>query len=339
MDYNIIEVEHLCQVYPNGVVAVDDISFTVAAGEIFGFLGPNGAGKSTTINVLTTLIKPTAGAVRVTGVDVARQPTKARQHIGYVSQDLAVDDDLTGLGNLRMQAGLYHIPRAEIATRIGDVLRMVGLTDRAGDLVTHYSGGMRKRLDIACGLIHRPRLLFLDEPTLGLDIQTRREIWKYITGLREEFQMTIFLTTHYMEEADALCDHVAIIDYGKIKAQGAPAELKNVLGGDTVEFRFEQGSPAEIERALNIVRELPGVKETCVVEQDRDYIAVVEHGETAVPVIFRALAEQPARIGTISLKRPSLDDVFLHYTGRQLRDTDGGGDAMRARVAMRRLRG
>lgn len=337
----IIEVEQLYKHFPNGVTAVHDVSFTVEEGEIFGFLGPNGAGKSTTIAILTTLSRPTRGTVRVTGVDVTRDPERARRSIGYVSQDLAVDDSLTGYGNLRLQAGFYHIPRREIAGRIDEVLEMVGLTDRAGDLVEHYSGGMRKRLDIACGLIHRPRLLFLDEPTLGLDIQTRQEIWRYVTRLRDENRMTIFLTTHYMEEADALCDRIAIIDYGQIKALDTPAALKSALGGDTVEFRFDQGTPEEIEQAVETVRALPTVTEICVVELYSAYIAVVTNGETAVPLLFNALARQPARIGAITLKRPTLDDVFLHYTGRQLRDTESGsmGGALRARVAMRRLRG
>ncbi len=236
-----IEVEKLRKVFPNGVIAVDGVSFTVAEGEIFGLLGPNGAGKSTTIAILTTLIAPTGGKALVAGVDVCKHPTKARFAFGYVSQDLAVDDNLTGYDNLRLQAGFYHLSRREAEPRIAEVLKMVELTDRAGDLVETYSGGMRKRLDIACGLIHRPRLLFLDEPTLGLDIQTRREIWRYISELRAEINMTIFLTTHYMEEADALCDRIAIIDYGQIKALDAPAALKSALGGDLVNFRFDQG--------------------------------------------------------------------------------------------------
>jgi ABC-2 type transport system ATP-binding protein len=337
---NVIEVERLRKVFPNGVVAVNGVSFTVAEGEIFGFLGPNGAGKSTTIAILTTLTSPSSGAVRVTGVDVTAHPTRARLHIGYVSQDLAVDDNLTGYENLRLQAGLYRIPATEVSARITGVLRMVSLTDRAGDLVEHYSGGMRKRLDIACGLIHRPQVLFLDEPTLGLDIQTRQEIWHYVTELRRDYRMTIFLTTHYMEEADTLCDRIAIIDQGQIKALDTPTVLKSGLGGDTVEFCFTQGTPAEIARAVDTIRALPLVAEVCMVTPDREYLAVVSHGETAVPTFFAALAQQPAKIGAIGMKRPSLDDVFLHYTGRQLLDTETSAAAcIRARVAMRRLRG
>jgi len=335
---NIIEVEHLTKVFPNGVTAVNDVSFAVAEGEIFGFLGPNGAGKSTTIAVLTTLLAPTRGVVRVAGVDVCRHPTQARFAFGYVSQDLAVDDNLTGAQNLRLQAGFYHLPRAEAAARMGEVLRMVDLTDRAGDLVETYSGGMRKRLDIACGLIHRPRLLFLDEPTLGLDIQTRREIWRYITELRAQINMTIFLTTHYMEEADALCDRVAIIDYGTIKALGEPAAMKRALGGDRVQFRFASGSAEEVQQAVAIVQGLPAVTQVQALGEC-DYQAVVQDGETAVPQLFAALAGQPARIGSIAMQRPTLDDVFLHYTGRALREGGGGRDeAFRERMVMRRLK-
>lgn len=332
-----IVVDKLSKTFPNGVRAVCDVSFNVAEGEIFGFLGPNGAGKSTTIAMLTTVLPPTSGTAYIAGVDIRRQPTKARFAIGYVSQDLAVDDDLTGYNNLRVQAGFYHVPRAEVARRIADVLTMVGLTGRAGDLVETYSGGMRKRLDIACGLLHRPRVLFLDEPTLGLDIQTRREIWRYITQLRHDNRMTIFLSTHYMDEADALCDRIAIIDDGVIKALDAPAVLKSALGGDTVEFQFDHGTPEEIEQAVALVRALPDVRQVCLQEGTR-FMAIVSHGESVIPEIFAALAGQSARICAISMKRPALDDVFLHYTGRTLRDTEGG-DAMQARMTMRRIRG
>src|ERR1035438_2072807 len=235
---NIIDAQGLTKVFPGGLIAVNDVSFSVKEGEIFGFLGPNGAGKSTTIAMLTTLIKPTKGTAWVTGIDIIKQPYQARLAIGYVSQDLAIEDALTGYENLKLQAGFYHIPKAEAAKRIKEVLEMVELTDRAKDKGETYSGGMRKRLDIACGLIHRPKLLFLDEPTLGLDIQTRREIWKYINHLREEIKMTIFLTTHYMDEADSLCDRIAIIDKGAIKVCDKPSVLKKLLGNGIVEFSF-----------------------------------------------------------------------------------------------------
>lgn len=336
---NIIEVQELRKVFPNGVTAVDGVTFDIAEGEIFGFLGPNGAGKSTTIGMLTTLITPTSGTAIVAESDVRRHPYRVRQSLGYVSQDLAVDDGLTGLGNLRLQAGFYHLSRQETEVRIAEVLKMVDLTDRAGDLVETYSGGMRKRLDIACGLIHRPRLLFLDEPTLGLDIQTRHEIWRYITELRSSIKMTIFLTTHYMDEADSLCDRIAIIDYGQIKALDTPSALKSELGGDSVEFEFAQGTPEEIEQAIVLICRLPNVSEVQP-QGDSCYRATVSHGESVIPEIFNSLAGNPARIGAVSVKRPSLDDVFLHYTGRALRETSGGAaEAFRARITMRRTRG
>jgi ABC-2 type transport system ATP-binding protein len=334
----IIEAEGLTKTFPGGITAVDGVSFSVEEGEIFGFLGPNGAGKSTTIAMLTTLFKPTSGAARVAGMDVTRHPYNVRLAIGYVSQDLAVDDALTGYENLRLQAGFYHIPRSEAAKRIDGVLEMVELKDRAKDLVETYSGGMRKRLDIACGLIHRPKLLFLDEPTLGLDIQTRREIWKYIYQLSEETKMTVFLTTHYMDEADSLCDRIAIIDRGSIKVLDTPAGLKSSLGNEIVVFKFAGGGTEDVNAALDRIRGLGFVKDVTGAGE-RGYVASVTNGEASVPAIFDALSGFAAKIGSISFKQPSLDDVFLHYTGREMRENGGGKeDAMRARMIMRRVR-
>ncbi|MDH7479842.1 MAG: ATP-binding cassette domain-containing protein [Syntrophomonadaceae bacterium] len=333
----IIEAQGLSKTYPGGIKAVDDISFAVEEGEIFGFLGPNGAGKSTTIAMLTTLIKPTAGTARVAGMDVRSHAYQVRLAIGYVSQDLAVDDNLTGYENLRLQAGFYHIPRPEAERRIREVLEMVELTERAGELVERYSGGMRKRLDIACGLIHYPRILFLDEPTLGLDIQTRREIWRYINELRVKVKMTIFLTTHYMDEADALCDRIAIIDYGKIKALDTPSKLKSSLGDELVEFTFHRGSPPEIAAAVADIGARDFVNGVRNLGNNR-FVASVTNGEAAVPLIFEALAGRPVFIGAISHKRPSLDDVFLHYTGREMRENGGREDVIRSRIAVRRAR-
>ncbi|MCX7039238.1 MAG: ATP-binding cassette domain-containing protein [Spirochaetes bacterium] len=226
-----IEVDGLTKVYRGGITAVNAISFTVGQGEIFGFLGPNGAGKSTTIQMLTTLIRPTAGRALVMGIDVARRADEARQQLGYVSQDLAVDDCLTGRENLSLQARFYGLPRQEARKRIDEVLDLVGLADRAGDLVETYSGGMRKRLDIAGALVHRPAVLLLDEPTLGLDSQTRTAIWDYVRQLRTRAGITVFVTTHYIDEADGVCDRIAVIDKGEIRAIGTPRELKARLRG------------------------------------------------------------------------------------------------------------
>jgi ABC-2 type transport system ATP-binding protein len=226
-----IEVDGLTKVYRGGITAVNAISFTVGQGEIFGFLGPNGAGKSTTIQMLTTLIRPTAGRALVMGIDVARRADEARQQLGYVSQDLAVDDCLTGRENLSLQARFYGLPRTEARSRIDEVLRLVGLTDRADDLVETYSGGMRKRLDIAGALVHRPSVLMLDEPTLGLDSQTRTAIWDSVRQLRTQAGITVFVTTHYIDEADGVCDRIAVIDKGEIRAIGTPRKLKARLRG------------------------------------------------------------------------------------------------------------
>ena len=334
----IIEASGLTKVFPGGITAVDDISFTVKKGEIFGFLGPNGAGKSTTISMLTTLSSPTKGHATVAGLDISKFPYKVRLSIGYVSQDLAVDDALTGYENLRLQAGFYHISKNEVKDRIAEVLNMVELQDRAKDKVETYSGGMRKRLDIACGLIHRPKLLFLDEPTLGLDIQTRREIWKYINHLREETGMTIFLTTHYMDEADSLCDRIAIIDIGKIKTLDTPSNLKSSLGNELIEFQFSANDSDKINSAIEKINKLDFIK-SVVDAGSRGYIASVNNGEASIPALFEALKDNPAKISHISFKQSSLDDVFLHYTGREMREAGGGKEsAMRNRIMMRRAR-
>ena len=333
-----IEVIDLKKIYRGGIEAVKGISFQIERGEIFGFLGPNGAGKSTTIMMLTTLIKPTGGRAAVDGLDVVKDAYRVRTRLGYVSQDLAVDDHLTGRENLILQAHFYHIPRYQIKARIDEVLELVGLSERCDDRVEFYSGGMRKRLDIACGLIHRPSILFLDEPTLGLDIQTRHEIWRYIERLRSENKMTIFLTTHYMDEADALCDRIAIIDRGVIKAIDAPAALKDQLGGDVIFFRFSEGSGDAAAATLAAMRKLPGVKE--ISQRGEENVVVARNGDLMLPRVFEAAQKNGARIESVTLKRPTLDDVYLAHTGRALRDqaADGKEEAQKQRVRMRRAR-
>jgi len=334
---NTIEVQDLTKIYPGGIQAVRGVTFSVTAGEIFGFLGPNGAGKSTTIMMLTTLLRITSGTALVGGHDVSREPVRVRQSIGYVSQDLAVDDNLSGWENMFLQAKFYGLTQAQIQERLPEVLAMVNLTERARDLVETYSGGMRKRLDIAEGLIHRPQILFLDEPTLGLDIQTRSEIWKYIARLREEVGMTIFLTTHYMDEADRLCDRIAIIDRGLIKAVDTPARLKQEIGGDLIALSLE-GPPADLGRAVAAMAALPGVRQ--VKPQGNQQLVVAENGEALVPRIFEAVRPFEVKITSLALKRPSLDDVYLHFTGRGLRDEQESSkeEAMRRRLIMRRTR-
>ena len=332
-----IEVKGLIKVYPGGIRAVNEVDFTVAEGEIFGLLGPNGAGKSTIIIMLATLSSITSGTALVAGEDVAVHPDRVRRAIGYVSQDLAVDDNLTGWENLFLQAKFYGLTNEQFRKRLNEVLTMVNLKDRAHDLVETYSGGMRKRLDIAEGLIHRPRILFLDEPTLGLDIQTRQEIWKYIIRLREEAGMTIFLTTHYMEEADRLCDRIAIIDRGIIKAINTPDQLKAEIGGDVITMTLN-GSGHGITQALELIKGLPEVRQ--VKSHVEEYIVIAENGELTVPKIFEVIRDTGMKITKITVKRPALDDVYLHFTGRGLRHEIEGSkeEGFRQRMVMRRAR-
>ena len=311
-----VEVRDLVKVFKNGVRAVDGLSFEVRAGELFALLGPNGAGKTTTIRTLVTLVRPTSGSVRVFGRDALSEPDAVRALLGWVPQEVAIDRHLTGRQHLELAARLFHVPRAEAQARIEELLTLVELKDRADDLVKRYSGGMKKRLDLACGLVHRPRLLVLDEPTLGLDIQTRVRVWEFVGRLRRE-GTTVLLTTHYMEEADQLADRIAIVDHGKLQALGTPAELKAKLGGDVV--RVDLGGRKLDESAQAAVRGLPGVKEValrgpwllCATTSGRELAPrLAEWAEGALGQAPRALSFGP----------PSLDDVFLQITGHELRD-------------------
>jgi ABC-2 type transport system ATP-binding protein len=334
---SMINVDNLTKTFNGGVKAVKGISFHVEAGEIFGFLGPNGAGKSTTIMMLTTLIAPTSGSARVAGFDVVTQSDHVRLSLGYISQDLAVDDNLSGRENLLFQAGLYHLPKKKATKRIRDLLSLVWLEDRADDTVETYSGGMRKRLDIATGLIHRPKVLFLDEPTLGLDIQTRHQIWQHIKHLRKERNMTIFLTTHYMEEADSLCDRIAIIDQGVIKTIGSPEHLKNGIGAQIVSIQFEGQDEDTVNRALRCISDLAVVEQ--VERRDGQCMATVRNGEAAIAAIYHATLSSSLKINSMALKKPSLDDVYLAFTGKALRNETGTReDAHRSRMMLRRMR-
>jgi ABC-2 type transport system ATP-binding protein len=303
--------------------AVDGISFDVPRGEISGFLGPNGAGKTTTISMLCTLLKPTSGRASIGGHDVARQPSAVRREIGIVFQDTTLDDRLTARENLVFHGEVYGMTRADIQTRAADVLERVGLTDRAGDRVLTFSGGMKRRLEIARGLMHSPTALFLDEPTVGLDPQSRRGLWSYAQSLRESEGVTIFLTTHYMDEAEA-CDRIAIIDNGKIIALDTPSGLKGRLGGDviTVSAADNEKLGAEIKRVFDIDArsEAEGLEFR------------VERGDQFVPTLFARL-ETP--IETVQVRRPTLDDVFVEMTGHQIRDS-GAGEAEQARYMMMR---
>ncbi len=314
--------------------AVDDVSFNVENGEIFGFLGPNGAGKSTTMMILTTLLKPTSGQALVSGFDVQTQPKQVRLKIGYVQQETTVDEYLSGRENLLLQARLNHIPKDLINKRIDEILELIELSDKQDNAVVTYSGGMRKRLDIAGGLLHRPKVLFLDEPTVGLDIQTRRKIWEYIKKIHKEFDMTIFLSTHYMEEADQLCDRIGIIDGGKIQVIDSPQNLKSAMGKEVISLTIENG---DTEKAF--LSELNKIELINKINHDQNKITLfASKGTEVIPKIFQISSDLKVKINSLSLTQPTLDDVFISYTGHEIRDDDGGFNRKREHAKMKRLR-
>ena len=316
------------------VTAVNNISLSVKNGEIFGFLGPNGAGKSTTIMILTTLLKPTSGQALISGFDVATNAKQVRQNIGYVQQETTVDEYLTGRENLLLQAKLNHIPKNEIDKRIDEILTLIELTDKQDKTVVTYSGGMRKRLDIAGGLLHRPKVLFLDEPTVGLDIQTRRKIWQYIKKIHDEFKMTIFLTTHYMEEADQLCDRIGIIDDGKIQVIDSPENLKKAMGNEVISIIFEEG-----ENRDSFLSELEKIEFVNKINKDESKLTLfASNGTEVIPKIFYISSKLNIKITSISLTQPTLDDVFISYTGHEIRDGDSKFNQKREHAKMKRLR-
>jgi ABC-2 type transport system ATP-binding protein len=306
---NAIEVSELTKKYGD-IEAVRGIDFDVATGETFGFLGPNGAGKSTTIKILCTLADPTSGTARVAGYNVVRDRDTVRRNIGLVFQDTTLDSYLTGEQNLRFHADLYGVPKQAFQPRLRQVLEMVGLWDRKDGTVETYSGGMKRRLEIARGLLHAPRVLFLDEPTVGLDPQTRVSIWEYIRELKQREDITIFLTTHYMDEAEN-CDRIAIIDHGKIVAIDTPEALKASVGKDRVQI-----STADDDLAIAQLRDHFGLDAAI-----REHLVTfsVASGEQFVPRLF---AELPVSIRSVSVSRPSLDDVFMSYTGKTIRDAE-----------------
>ena len=311
-----IETRSLSKIYRSGLTAVDNVSFQVDEGEIFGFLGPNGAGKSTTMMILTTLLKPSSGNAYVAGYDVVSQAKKVRENIGYVQQDITVDEYLTGRENLLLQARLNHIPKNLIQNRIAELLELIELQDKQDETVITYSGGMRKRLEIAGGLLHRPKVLFLDEPTVGLDIQTRHKIWEYIKKIHNEFKMTIFLSTHYMEEADKLCDRIGIIDHGKIQAIDKPQDMKNALGNEVIVFSINDTSVSD--SIIKTLKETEFVQEVTI--KDNKITVFSSKGAEVATMLFNLSSTLGIQIKSISITPPSLDDVFLSYTGRELRD-------------------
>ncbi|WCB91927.1 Linearmycin resistance ATP-binding protein LnrL [Baekduia alba] len=309
------------------VEAVRGVSFSVAPGEVFGFLGPNGAGKSTTINMLCTLTRPTAGSARVGGHDVSTERDDVRRHIGLVFQDPTLDGYLTAEQNLRLHAELYGIDAGVITARMRQMLEMVDLWDRRGDPVMTFSGGMRRRLEIARGLMHSPRVLFLDEPTIGLDPQTRSSIWRYIRALRETEDTTIFMTTHYMDEAE-FCDRIAIMDRGEIVVLDTPTALKASVGADRVAI-----GTADDDAAIATLRDAFGIEASM---SEGQVTFFVESGEAFVPRLF---AELGIPITAVSVSRPTLDDVFMTYTGSTIRDAETSSASDRNRATLRAMTG
>jgi ABC-2 type transport system ATP-binding protein len=321
-----IEVKDLTRSFGT-LVAVNKLSFAVQPGEVFGLLGPNGAGKTTTLNMLCTILKPTSGTATINGVEVTEHPSQVRRMIGVVFQEPSIDDRLTGRENLEMHANLYGVPSAEQKKRIDEVLELVELKDKEDLLMRTYSGGMRRRLEIARGLIHYPKVLFLDEPTIGLDPQTREHIWNYISALSKRENITMILTTHYMEEADKLCNRIAIIDYGKIIALDEPKRLKEGLEGDMITVKAESvRALGEKLKQLNLVRDLK--------ESEGELKLVVKNGGTIMPRIVEVAAGMGVHIESMTIREPTLDDVFLHFTGREIRGE--GGEEYHGMTAIRR---
>ncbi len=326
-----IEVKNLAKHF-NDLKAVDGISFEVKEGEIFGLLGPNGAGKTTIIKMLITLLNPTSGEADVWGFDILKQKDEVRNCIGVVFQEPALDNRLTGQENLDFHARIYGMNREIRQKRIEEVLRLVELQDKADVVVRNYSGGMQRRLEIARGLMHYPKVLFLDEPTLGLDAQTRRRIWDYILKLNKREKITIILTTHYMEEADYLCERVAIIDFGKIIVQDRPESLKNTLGGDVISI---EAIPEK--RSFEVFSKLPWVKK---IKLHNGIIDLnVDRGENKIPLLIKIdQKEEGFEIKSVSLRKPTLEDVFLYFTGKTIREKEASQNEKNKMMMRRRFR-
>jgi ABC-2 type transport system ATP-binding protein len=312
---HVIETHQLTKAY-GSLKAVDSLDITVDSGEIFGLLGPNGAGKTTTVSMLCTILKPTSGTATVNGFDIVKESHKVRKSIGIVFQDPSVDDRLTGRENLFMHANLYGVPASEQKERINRILKLIELEDRADSLLRTYSGGMRRRLELGRGLIHYPKVLFLDEPTVGLDPQTRDHIWKYIKELKEAHDITVVLTTHYMDEADRLSDRIAIMDHGKIVVMDPPSKLKETLEGDVITVKANN-----IQLLSELVNKWLGLNQTHIVDGGLEI--TVRSGKAVMPRIMELATQNGIYVESLLLREPNLEDVFLHYTGRTIREDTG----------------
>ncbi len=309
----VIEAKRLTKRF-GGLTAVDGVSFKVYAGEVFGFLGPNGAGKSTTMNMFTTILEPTSGTAVVCGHDILKEPYKVRSNIGYIPQDTMLESRLSGFENMKFHARLYHVDNKETEGRAVELLKLVELEGRAHDLVSTYSGGMRRRLEIVKAFLHNPMLVFMDEPTVGLDTQTRVRIWDYIKEVKSKGKVSIFLTTHYIEEAEYLCDRVAIIDHGKIVAIGTPAQLKQKVGGENIiHLEVDGGRMAELEKAI--------VKELGLSVKSHLYgLSVSTKKAGSLQDIVSLANKKKIKLKSVSMREPTLEDVFIHLTGRKIRE-------------------
>lgn len=312
----IISVRNLVEVYSDGTKAVDDISFEVKNGEFFGFLGPNGAGKSTTIKILTTLLRKTSGTVQVAGFNLESDAAEIRKIIGVQSQETTVDGDLTGRENLELQGHFYQMKGEEIKNRVSELLKLVELESVAGKQARNYSGGMKKRLDLASALIHKPKILFLDEPTTGLDPQSRSNIWSYLEKLNREDGITIFLTTQYLEEADRLCKRLSIIDFGRIVASGTPLDLKQQIGADSIRISLEN-CKLDGPKAKEIIQSMTDV--TQIINSEECLTVYAKNAGLLIADIVRAMDSSDIRLSSVTFSSPSLDDVFIKHTGRRIR--------------------
>ena len=310
-----IIIRNLVKRYEN-LIAVDGLNLDIHENEIFGLLCSNGAGKTTIIHMLATLLKPTSGTAIVNGYDIIKEPSKVRTSIGIVFQAPSSDDMLTGYENLKLSSLLYGVPRHTRENRIAEVLELVGLTERKDDRVKKYSGGMRRRLEIARGLIHKPKVIFLDEPTLGLDPSSRESMWKYIQQLVKEEKITIILTTHYMEEADMLCDRIGIINKGKIIALDTPSKLKSMIGGDIIKLKTKQNNPNNIET----LKRFTFVRKIEYVNDDTFFTLSVDNAKYNIPIILEQIDTE-----SVEYKTATLNDVFLHFTGQNIKEQPEGG--------------
>ncbi|MEM0219800.1 MAG: ATP-binding cassette domain-containing protein [Thermoproteota archaeon] len=331
---SVISVKNLVKVYDKVVRALNGISLEVQEGEIFGLLGPNGAGKTTLVRILTTQIPPTGGEAFILGKNIIEEADKVRELIGYVPQEISVMTDLTGYENMLFYSKLYDVPSSERKRRIENALNLVGLLDKANVVVKNYSGGMMRRLEIAQAIINYPKILFLDEPTIGLDPSGRKAIWSYLSQLMEEHEMTILMTTHYMDEADMVTDRLAIINFGKIVAVGTPSELKKSTKLESVTIVSKLHSN-EVKKILS---SLPFVKQVYDEEDGKGVTAYVENAEEAVVEIISLLKENSVNVESLSMNKPTLDDVFLTYAGTKLEETTSALEARKIRRTMQRMR-